>query len=133
MVPRKYDLDPKLGCWVETQRQLFNRDFKQLQEIETRALSDGDDNYQAAVAGYQGAFAEADASVDLDSKPSAAPDGVLMDTNTGILPTRRLTQERKDRLDELGFVWSLRHKRIADHWQKMFEQLKEYKDQHGGT
>jgi hypothetical protein len=39
------------------------------------------------------------------------------------LPPRRLTLERKERLDALGFVWSLRNKRIDDHWDEMFRQV----------
>jgi hypothetical protein len=35
------------------------------------------------------------------------------------LQPRRLTQERKDRLDALGFIWSLRNKRIDDHWDEV--------------
>lgn len=44
---------------------------------------------------------------------------------------RRLSQERKEKLDALGFVWSLRSKRVDDHWDLMFNQLKEYKIKHG--
>lgn len=28
LVPRKYDADPKLSTWVETQRVLWNRDYR---------------------------------------------------------------------------------------------------------
>jgi hypothetical protein len=35
------------------------------------------------------------------------------------LQPRRLTQERKERLDALGFIWSLRNKRIDDHWDEV--------------
>lgn len=38
----------------------------------------------------------------------------------------RLTDERIRRLDELGFVWSIR-----DDWQKHYDELKEYKKKHG--
>jgi hypothetical protein len=38
----------------------------------------------------------------------------------------RLTDDRIRRMDELGFVWSLR-----DDWDKHFEELKEYKANHG--
>jgi hypothetical protein len=44
---------------------------------------------------------------------------------------KRLTPERKQKLDELGFVWSLRAKRIEDHWDQMFKQLLTYKEEHG--
>jgi hypothetical protein len=38
-------------------------------------------------------------------------------------PAKILTQDRKDRLDALGFVFSLRSKRIDDHWEEMFRQV----------
>ena len=44
---------------------------------------------------------------------------------------KRLTEERKQKLNELGFVWSLRSKRIDDHWDEMFRQLVDYKKVHG--
>jgi len=44
---------------------------------------------------------------------------------------KRLSQERKNKLDQLGFVWSLRNKRIDDHWDQMFRQLLQYKDKYG--
>lgn len=45
--------------------------------------------------------------------------------------TKRLSSERKAKLDEIGFVWSLRSKRIEDHWEEMFHQLQKYKEKHG--
>lgn len=38
----------------------------------------------------------------------------------------RLTEDRIRRLNELGFVWSLR-----DDWTKHYEELKEFKKEHG--
>lgn len=32
------------------------------------------------------------------------------------MASKRLSQERKEKLDALGFVWSLRSKRVDDHW-----------------
>lgn len=54
-----------------------------------------------------------------DSKPAA------IDT------TKKLLRERKEKLEALGFVWSLRTKRVRDHWDDMFHQLVEYKEKHG--
>jgi Helicase associated domain len=48
-----------------------------------------------------------------------------------VLPYKKLSLARKQKLDALGFVWSLRSKRIEDHWDEMFRQLVEYKNQHG--
>ena len=38
-------------------------------------------------------------------------------------PPARLSQERKEKLEALGFVWSLRSKRIEDHWDLMFRSV----------
>lgn len=55
----------------------------------------------------------------------------------------RLTEDRRRRLDEVGFVWSAREIDKAtepvkvsrnsydDQWDFMFERLREYKEQHG--
>jgi hypothetical protein len=50
-----------------------------------------------------------------------AVDGPLGDDAAKVmqLQPRRLTQERKDKLDALGFIWSLRNKRIDDHWDEV--------------
>jgi hypothetical protein len=34
-----------------------------------------------------------------------------------------LSQDRKEKLDELGFIWCLRSKRIDDHWDEMYRQV----------
>lgn len=85
LVPRKFEGDPKLATWVETQRVLWNKEVK-------TAVADAE-----------------------------AEDAQL----------KRLTPSRKERLDALGFVWSLRNKRIEDHWDEMFRQLLDYKKVHG--
>ena len=55
----------------------------------------------------------------------------------------RLTEDRRRRLEELGFVWSARETDKAseparitrnsydDQWDAMFERLKTYKERHG--
>lgn len=55
----------------------------------------------------------------------------------------RLTEDRRRRLDEVGFVWSARETEKADvptklsrnsyddQWDAMFERLKAYKERHG--
>lgn len=54
-----------------------------------------------------------------------------VDPATAVAITKRLSLERKEKLDALGFVWSLRSKRIDDHWDEMFKQLVDYKNEHG--
>lgn len=67
---------------------------------------------EEAMVGVDNAFEE-------DAKMAAA------------IAPKKLTPERKEKLDALGFVWSLRTKRIEDHWDEMFRQLCEYRDKHG--
>lgn len=86
LVPRKFEGDPKLATWVETQRVLWNKEVK----IAASGTAEQED-----------------------------------------IKVKRLTPLRKQRLDSLGFVWSLRNKRIEDHWDEMFRQLLDYKKVHG--
>ncbi len=111
LVPRKYEEDPKLAAWVETQRALWNRDFNQSKDKRNTALS--------------AAYTNTDQSWATTNKAALSQHAALLPT------TRRLTLERKEQLDALGFVWSLRSKRIDDHWHEMFNQLVDYKNQHG--
>ena len=191
LVPRKYEADPKLSTWVETQRVrqemslepcvpclckcpfttlshstnlsfsqfLWNRDYRNAAnasvagtegEPQDRNYSSstmqsslesmpdtmpplpdpaqmphaatfthwtpGEDEDAAVVAAAAAAAAEA-VDEEVDQNPPFVPP---RDATT----PRRLTKERKDKLDALGFVWSLRNKRIDDHWDEMFRQVR---------
>jgi hypothetical protein len=133
LVPRKYEDDPRLAAWVETQRALWNRDYRETNISHPLPLPDD---------------ADAPAVVDLSLNPAAWDLGMAEDAidavDTGIryeydhldateasevekdyslLPPKRLSQDRKDKLDAIGFVWSLRNKRVEDHWDTMFHQV----------
>ena len=90
-------------------------------------LADGED--AAVVAAAAAAAAEAvDEEVGSTGGGSstgppllAMPPVVLKDSPT---QPKRLTKERKEKLDAIGFVWSLRNKRIDDHWDEMFRQVR---------
>lgn len=89
-------------------------------------LADGED--AAVVAAAAAAAAEAvDDEVGSTGGGSSTgpplltmPPMVLKDSPT---QPKRLTKERKEKLDAIGFVWSLRNKRIDDHWDEMFRQV----------
>lgn len=132
LVPRKYDKDPKLAVWVETQRALWNRDYR-----KTAPAASSPAPLQA---GEQPPYMPpVDMQAEAVDIPLAPPLGLplgnypqqslLLDDRNN--KAKRLTQERKLKLDELGFVWSLRSKRIEDHWDQMFRQLLSYKEQYG--
>jgi hypothetical protein len=170
LVPKKCTEDPKLAIWVETQRNLNNRDYKakpktepafnevsadaaslpppvegktpeewaeemanaenDLAPSEIEALQEAasmDVEHQVAAAAME-VVNEVTAVPMEDSKPAAeeAADATGMLTNG-----KRLSQERKEKLDALGFIWSLRIKRVDDHWDDMYQQLLEYKEKHG--
>ena len=55
-----------------------------------------------------------------------AEDPSAADSFVPIKAPGRLTADRMERLESLGFVWSLR-----DDWQKHYLELKAYKEQHG--
>lgn len=110
LVPRKYELDPMLATWVEAQRALWNRDLNKVpgekSAIPTN-LTDSMEETKAPVSTTPVAFNNMDPI------------------------SKAILVERKQRLDQLGFVWSLRSKRIDDHWDEMFQQLLAYKAEHG--
>lgn len=101
LVPKRFKDDPKLGTWVDTQRVQFKKMKKKLEE--------------QGVA-YEGP----------GSASSTVPDD---DTGQPPNPAKpvvgRLTDDRIRRLEDLGFVWSLR-----DDWQKHYNELKVYKAEH---
>lgn len=89
-------------------------------------LADGEDD--AVVAAAAAAAAEAvDEEVGGDPLMNM-PSPIMVMTSAATTkdsPTqpKRLTKERKEKLDAIGFVWSLRNKRIDDHWDEMFRQV----------
>lgn len=146
LVPRKYDKDPKLSTWVETMRIVWNRDFRKgyfgidpkeaiacanaTAAATTVALadfaSDSADpidpvDESAPVMAAGGAVLQqqaADAAVpNVNSNPGGATlPSIPGATKIATDKLKRLTPGRKQKLDEIGFVWSLRSKRIEDHW-----------------
>ncbi|KAG7356875.1 helicase domain protein [Nitzschia inconspicua] len=160
LVPRKYEKDQKLSTWVETQRVLWNRDYRQKdpkEAVEAAAATAAATTI--ALAGYNAdnpnlpapVYEVAPATTTTRGNTSTNTDAYVngenvsdqMNTGVHFVPNspvtakvaadrgKRLTLERKKKLDELGFVWSLRSKRIEDHWDEMFQQLLQYKEEHG--
>lgn len=163
LVPRKYEPDQKLATWVETQRVLWNRDFREQKAAEWVAKRTeippsvaeshmSESQYVVAVATDALAAAAAEVAVEaintqredaavacynqlaaasqhhmpaLSTNELADRESETMDVDTTLpvdeddqkpSPAKRLTVERKEKLDEIGFVWSLRSKRVDDHW-----------------
>jgi hypothetical protein len=104
LVPKRCKEDPKLGTWVDTQRVQRKKMLKQL--------------------AMQKDEAEGSMTVEKDEDASLSSGTVAASEKKPIVG--RLTDERISKLEGLGFVWSLR-----DDWQKHYEELREYKKEHG--
>ncbi|KAL7572037.1 hypothetical protein ACA910_001690 [Epithemia clementina (nom. ined.)] len=145
LVPRKFDQDPKLATWVETQRVLWNRDHRSAvsggAEGRKHSASDEDHPYHDSIdpewavcdeATPEDADEIAAAMAEEDEVVAAAAVAAAEVVDAAARPmNKKLSRERKEKLDALGFVWSLRSKRIEDHWDQMFRQLVEYKKKQG--
>jgi len=128
-------------------RALWNRDYRsradpnlQVPEVITAPIN--------ADVNHTESDAAAPASVDNPLTEDAAAAAVLqgligatarawvpappsLDSLEVPLPTKGLTKERKEKLDQIGFVWCVRMKQFDDQWDEMFRQLQEYKEKHG--
>ena len=96
LVPKRCPEDQKLGTWVDTQRVQYKKMRKKLEK-------DGIEYVPPS-------------RLEIEAKESANRKPVV----------GRLTDDRIRRLEDLGFVWSLR-----DDWQKHYDELVEYKRVHG--
>lgn len=125
LVPKRYLRDMKLGTWVHTQRIQYRK-------LVANKKEDGiseEEEVAKLLAGH---------NTNLTEEETAA-----MACCVGEEITFRLTEERRKRLEEVGFVWSAREgekgidvARVTrntydDQWDNMFEKLKEYKQTHG--
>lgn len=107
LVPKRHKEDPKLGTWVDTQRVQFKKMKKKLEEQGI--------TYEGPEDAKQAKYEDED-----DNSTSSNPS---QDSKPVV---GRLTDDRIRRLENLGFVWSLR-----DDWQKHYLELKQYKEEHG--
>ena len=131
VVPRRYEADPKLAAWVEQQRTLWNRQRKTV-SVQMSGASDSSSDRLDELGGASDdpASAYADAAGlavldarETDEKLTASDLDRDMKPPTSLSVEKTLSLERKMRLDALGFVWSLRSKRVDDHWDGMFQQV----------
>lgn len=107
LVPKRYAPNPKLGTWVDTQRVQYKKLQKKVAEMQhqKRSIPPG------GIVDYS------DESGDLAESPKYVPTSESSANPSPLVG--RLTQDRIRRLQDLGFVWSLR-----DDWAKHYEELK---------
>ena len=123
-VPKRYQADTKLGTWVHTQR------------IQNRKLTAGKNG--PPITEEEVAKLLSGQSASLTPEENAALQLCVQDKIN-----YRLTEDRRKRLDDMGFVWSARdgekgadvsrgvRNTYDDQWDIMFDKLHEYKEKTG--
>ena len=135
--PRKYDADPRLPAWVEQQRSLWNRQNKGRSDDSSLLAPGSRDLVPEPI--FATAPSDNHAPEQAERVPYAHGDGsrnvsgvAESDANPLLLlAEKKVSPEQKAKLDALGFVWSLRSRRVDEHWENMFQQLVAYKETHG--
>jgi hypothetical protein len=108
LVPKRYKQNSKLGTWVDTQRVQFKK-------LKKKLASQGKNYEEAAQPEEEQGQVQPVVVVEEPLQPEVA-------VAPGMSPkplVGRLTDDRIQRLQHLGFVWSLR-----DDWQKHYDELK---------
>ena len=131
-VPSRYEKNPKLGVWVNTQRQA-KAEGKMAPERERRLEDLGfvwriqDEAWQEMfrqLEEFKKAHGHCNVPLHYEENPQL---GVWVNTQRTAKAEGKLAPERERRLEDLGFVW-----RIQDEaWEEMFRQVEEFKEAHG--
>jgi len=146
MVPKRFPDNPRLANWVHTQRVgvevcliielfLFDRVY-----ISTNPRVSPKIQYRKLMAGARKDNSDKDAKMPPTEDFSGAGDVTLSKEDE---MSFRLTDERRRKLEEIGFVWSVRESdaktdqnRLTrnsydDLWDAIFERLKAFKEKYG--
>ena len=133
-VPSRYKEDPKLGIWVDTQRGL--RKKCKLEPERELLLAELGFVWEPHEEAWKEMFLQlkeykkahgGDCNVPQTYKENP-PLGIWVRTQRGLRKKCKLEPERERQLMELGLVWEPQE----EAWEEMFQQLKEYKEAHGG-
>mmetsp|Transcript_24409 Transcript_24409/g.37594 ORF Transcript_24409/g.37594 Transcript_24409/m.37594 type:complete len:438 (+) Transcript_24409:132-1445(+) len=136
-VPYRYEKDPELGTWVTTQRRK-----KSSLSLDRVSLLDsiGFEWKKTSVRGlvrrehWEDMFARLEAYKE-EYGDCLVPKGYQKDRHLVKWVTNqrtdyrkdRIEDERKERLEAIGFKWNV----YGDRWNEMFDRLKEYKAKYG--
>ena len=133
-VPLRYKEDPKLGRWVSKQRSLRRK--CQLDSIRELLLTELGLVWEPHEEAWKEMFQQlkeykeahgGECNVPRQYKPNP-PLGQWVRTQRALRKKCKLEPERERLLTELGLVWEPHE----EAWKEMFQQLKEYKEAHGG-
>ncbi|KAK1737667.1 helicase-associated domain-containing protein [Skeletonema marinoi] len=134
LVPAKYPDKQQLGIWVDTQRQ--NRKNKKMSPERVNKLNDIGFVWVANGSAWEEMFHQL---LEYEDKhgdtlvPQRYTDnpqlGIWVNNQRRNGKNNSLTQERIDKLNEIGFMWEP----IEAAWEEMLQQLMKYKEEHGDT
>ena len=133
-VPRQYKPNPPLGQWVRTQRAL--RKKCKLEPERERLLTELGLVWEPQEEAWDETFLQLKEYKEAHGGDCNVPQtynenpklGQWVDTQRILRKKRKLDPERVRLLTELGLAWEP----LEEAWKEMFQQLKEYKEAHGG-
>jgi Helicase associated domain len=140
-VPKGYAEDRRLARWVERVRTIVGRQDSAIvsrrgddEEVEDRpgqaGHPSGDVNAVRATGDDTGTLVEmgVDAASALEEVKEVQKKHPkeMRDSSKPGNDALCIADDRKEKLNALGFVWNLRGKRFEDHWDDMFRQVRRF-------
>eukprot|EP00985_Skeletonema_marinoi_P021764 scaffold13537_cov142-Skeletonema_marinoi.AAC.2 len=134
LVPAKYPDNLQLAVWVDTQRQKRKNNklapgrIDKLNEIGFvwDPFEDSWNEMFQQIVEYKDKHGDTLVPAKYPDNPQL---GTWVNQQRRNIKNNKLTTERIDKLNEIGFVWDP----FEDSWNEMLQQLIEYKDKHGDT
>lgn len=137
-LPARFGDDPELGAWVQVQRDQLNKGTMDRRRAEKLAsINFIASPFDEAWNGMYDQLVDCKQTYGHTSVMYGDPDykslgeWVVRQRNNakGVCGVAKLSNERKNKLNALGFVWDKRE----DKWYRSFDRLVEYKQEHGDT
>ncbi len=135
-VPKDWHENPKLGSWVDMQRQLrknerLSPEFTKRLEEQGFVWEPSDEKWETMFSQLL-RYRDVHGDCNVPAKWSEDPKlGNWVGTQRTLRKVGRLSEERIQRLDEIGFVWDLEASLKSSFWEDMFRLLVDYKREHG--
>jgi DNA repair exonuclease SbcCD ATPase subunit len=133
-VPRRYKTNPKLGCWVSKQRQLFKSNqlaehrIAELNEIGFTWEIDKEDAWMSCyneLVEYKREFGNCCVPQRYKTNPKL---GSWVHNQRSLFKSNRLAKDHIEKLNEIGFTWGIDKE---DAWKSRYNELVEYKKAFG--